>query len=444
MSKLLASLAVGLLAVTGTTAIRDPSSDLFPAAYSQQYKDQVVVRAVPKSQDQVEYLNKLADHGIDFWNDAVVLDQPSDLRLTTAELESFELPYEILIDDLQSVIMKEAEQIRSFKNRPVTLSDDKARSDWFKTYHTYAEVQTFVKDLTTKYKLEYMPSIGKSFEGRDIPAYIFGSNATDARTVYIQGGIHAREWVSHSTALFVSEKFLIARDSTATDALTTRAKEVLKTVRFVVAPQINPDGYEYSRTKDRMWRKNRNSNNGNRCKGVDLNRNWDNHWGQGGSSTNACSDTYMGVKPFSEPETIVASNFANQMKTRFGKVHAGVDLHSYGQLLLRPYGWCMPSQEVPPNETDLKNLGQKMKDTIKAYSGMTYTSEHAAELYIATGGADDWMYASLTNSNMAFTFELRDTGRYGFSLPADQLIPTGEEIFRAFLDLAEFVKSKPY
>ena len=35
---------------------------------------------------------------------------------------------------------------------------------------------------------------------------------------------------------------------------------------------MNPDGYQYSHTEDRMWRKNRSSNNGHFCKGVDLNR----------------------------------------------------------------------------------------------------------------------------------------------------------------------------
>jgi len=34
---------------------------------------------------------------------------------------------------------------------------------------------------------------------------------------------------------------------------------------------------------------------------------------------------------------------------------------------------------------------------------------------------------------------LRDTGAYGFVLPPDQIIPTGEENFEAICYLADFV-----
>jgi murein tripeptide amidase MpaA len=44
-------------------------------------------------------------------------------------------------------------------------------------------------------------------------------------------------------------------------------------------PVVNPDGYEYTHTEDRLWRKSRSRHNGDRCIGVDLNRNFDFHWG---------------------------------------------------------------------------------------------------------------------------------------------------------------------
>ena len=47
-----------------------------------------------------------------------------------------------------------------------------------------------------------------------------------------------------------------------------------------VLPTANPDGYEYSRNSDRLWRKTRSDIGSYRgCKGVDPNRNWDFHWG---------------------------------------------------------------------------------------------------------------------------------------------------------------------
>ena len=68
---------------------------------------------------------------------------------------------------------------------------------------------------------------------------------------------------------------------------------------FVVQPIINPDGYEYTWTNDRMWRKNRAEIPDSRCKGVDLNRNYDANWGGAGSTPTKCSETYRGESAFS-------------------------------------------------------------------------------------------------------------------------------------------------
>lgn len=42
--------------------------------------------------------------------------------------------------------------------------------------------------------------------------------------------------------------------------------------RYIV-PVLNPDGYVHTHTKDRMWRKNRARQDGEKV-GVDLNRNF--------------------------------------------------------------------------------------------------------------------------------------------------------------------------
>ena len=55
-------------------------------------------------------------------------------------------------------------------------------------------------------------------------------------------------------------------------------------IHWIVLPCLNPDGYRYSYTSERYWRKNRNTNGGSSCKGVDLNRNYDIQWGLFGTS----------------------------------------------------------------------------------------------------------------------------------------------------------------
>ena len=54
----------------------------------------------------------------------------------------------------------------------------------------------------------------------------------------------------------------------------------------------------------------------------------------------------------------------------------------------------------------------------------------------ASGGSEDWTYGNL-NVTYSFSVELRDEGRYGFLLPKDQIIPTGEETFEDLKALVE-------
>ena len=63
----------------------------------------------------------------------------------------------------------------------------------------------------------------------------------------------------------------------------------------------NPDGYQYTFDNERLWRKNLRDNDGDgqitNGDGVDLNRNYDEHWNYDneGSSTESSSDTYRGA-----------------------------------------------------------------------------------------------------------------------------------------------------
>lgn len=48
----------------------------------------------------------------------------------------------------------------------------------------------------------------------------------------------------------------------------------------------------------------------------------------------------------------------------------------------------------------------------------------------ASGASDDW-YKAILGTRFVYTTELRDTGRYGFLLPPEQIIPCGEEMWAA-------------
>ena len=153
--------------------------------------------------------------------------------------------------------------------------------------------------------------------------------------IYIDGGFHAREWISVTTACFLASK--LPADYKAGDQ---DVKKLLDNYDVYILPVANPDGYEYTHTKDRLWRKTRSRHlpygiSIFGCRGVDPNRNFDFHWNEVGSSDNPCTDIYAGPRAFSEPETKAVADFIlghkNQIKMFFA-------LHSYGELWLTPWG----------------------------------------------------------------------------------------------------------
>jgi len=49
-------------------------------------------------------------------------------------------------------------------------------------------------------------------------------------------------------------------------------KSLVDKFDFYITPIVNPDGFVYSQTTDRLWRKNRQTVSGNSCVGRDINR----------------------------------------------------------------------------------------------------------------------------------------------------------------------------
>lgn len=58
----------------------------------------------------------------------------------------------------------------------------------------------------------------------------------------------------------------------------------------------------------------------------------------------------------------------------------------------------------------------------------------------ASGTSHDHYYGTYDHIKIGYTFELRDTGSYGFLLPANQIIPCGIETTQGFLGLYQKAK----
>ena len=101
----------------------------------------------------------------------------------------------------------------------------------------------------------------------------------------------------------------------------------------------NPDGYQYTFTHDRLWRKTLRDNDGDnlitQLDGVDPNRNYPDHWNfdDEGSSPDPSNATYRGPSAGSEPETQAIMGLYDRVPFAFH-----VNYHSFGQLLLYTFG----------------------------------------------------------------------------------------------------------
>ena len=64
-----------------------------------------------------------------------------------------------------------------------------------------------------------------------------------------------------------------------------------------------------------------------------MNRNYDAEWGNYGTSTDKCDQTYGGENAFSEPESKAHRDHQNALENKL----AYVSFHAYSELILYPY-----------------------------------------------------------------------------------------------------------
>ncbi len=380
---------------------------LRPAAADQprRYDDHVVVRVPIETPAQRQQLLAI---GGDVWSEHAGRGQ-IDVMVTPAQraaLDELGLPYRVWLRDLQPLI--DAQRTAAGRT-------------WFESYHRYDEIITYLEDLAAAHPtLARIITIGTTVEGRPIHCLHIAAPDLDplAPGVAYFCAVHAREWVTTTVVPYFATHLL------SNYGIDPAITDLVDHVEFFLVPVGNPDGFEYSWDHDRMWRKNRRDN-GDGDFGVDINRNWGYQWGGVGASDNPGAGNYHGPHSFSEPETRALRDlFINHPNIRTQN-----DIHSYSQLLLWPWGF---TPELPPDQVDYLAVGTQMRDLIYAVHGKLYDiGPIYTTIYAVSGGSCDWTYGARDVFSMSF--ELRDTGSYGFLLPPAQIIPNNEEILPALL-----------
>ncbi|UCE60735.1 MAG: IPTL-CTERM sorting domain-containing protein [Phycisphaerales bacterium] len=302
------------------------------------------------------------------------------------------------------------------------------RAGFFQDFRTYSEYVTFLTDLAAAYPdLAELISLGTSIEGRTLWTLRITGPGTNKPGVLFHGGQHAREWLTPPIIAYAAQYLLVNYDSDPT------VRQLVDNIEWFLMPIMNPDGYVYSWTTDRAWRKNRRDNPGY-YEGVDLNRNWARGWGGPGSSSVPSSEIYRGPAPFSEPETQAVRNFLIDHPN----VRSYIDFHTWVYMLLWPWGYT--SAQTPDHDT-FAEVGETMVDLVAGVHGIQYAyGTTYSTIYPVGGGSIDWVYGE--QDRWAFTIEAR--GPF-YVVPASEILPAAEENLPAMLFFAAWTAAcDPY
>lgn len=365
---------------------------------------------VPVTEDHVRHLEEIEriSDSYTFIKGATRQNRPVSVIVAPhkfAEFSNFlireNLSFEIVHDNLQEHIDDEV------------LVQTRANEDFgWRAYYPLENIYNWLDTIVSKYPKQATAIVaGRTYEGREIRGVKLSYKSGNPG-IFIEGGIHAREWISPATATFLLNTLLTSKEESV--------REVAENYDWYIFPNTNPDGYVYTHKTDRLWRKTRQPY-GAYCYGADPNRNWDFHWNEKGTSNYPCSNIFAGSAPFSEIE---ARTYSEYLRSLSGKLLIFIGLHSYSQLLLFPYGH---TSEKAPNHDDMAAIAEVAIEAILQRYGTEYEAGNIYDtIYPASGASMDYAYGNLSIP-LSYTYELRPGRGGSFELPASEIIETSEE-----------------
>lgn len=183
------------------------------------------------------------EHIVDFWSFPKILGSNATASVSPAHSKTFHqtlskhnIAFTVLIDDLE----KKFEIERSYQQ----IEDRSAMrsSISFNSYPRSNQISLYLDQLAKDYPdLVTVVTQAITDEYREIK-YVRISNSTGRKgnkTIVIDAGIHAREWIAPSTALYVIQQLV---------EYATQNQDLLNLFEWIILPLVNPDGYEHSHT----------------------------------------------------------------------------------------------------------------------------------------------------------------------------------------------------
>ena len=225
------------------------------------YEGYQLVRAMPHSEEHLHVLRFIEKSVDSMWTPVPIeidpervlhidmMVNPSQSQHLLAFLNCSSIPFEVVITDIQRSIDSENEETEDEEDELVHRFIDQCQISTgfnFRQYQQHASIQSYISCLARRHsdKAQY-ERIGNSYEGRELFVIKIGMPSNRGVTkpvIWIDGGIHAREWISPATVTYIIHELLENAGSHV---------DILSEYDFYVMPLVNPDGYEYSRTNDR-------------------------------------------------------------------------------------------------------------------------------------------------------------------------------------------------
>ncbi|XP_055637864.1 zinc carboxypeptidase-like [Toxorhynchites rutilus septentrionalis] len=352
-----------------------------------------------------------------------IMVAPQKIAEITDLLERYSIQGSVLLYNIQDIIEKELPTIKP-------KGTDPSQFDW-KHYFQLDTIHKWLDLQASKYPFLTVIPLQASYQRNLIKGVKLSKKAGNS-AVFVECGIHAREWISPAVCTYILNQLLVSE--------APEVRDLADNFDWFFFPVVNPDGYKYTFESDRLWRKNRKPYG--LCRGVDLNRNFESDWNGIGASSDPCAYDFAGASAASEPETQVLQQFLKE-NAKSSRIKTYFSMHSFSQLIMFPYGY---TKDRVPNYEDLKQIGELGSQAIRNTHGKEYVSGAMIEtIYPSSGDSVDWAYSEC-DVPIAFTFELRGPpdSTNMFILPAEEIIPTGEETLAAYVAMLQSARNLGY
>ena len=163
-----------------------------------------------------------------------ILVRPDNVNLVKSRLRSNNLTYKVLIENVQGLFDTNVMASSLFQS-PINRNGHRMTWD---AYHPNEDINSYLEFLAVNQSsIVTLESIGKSYEGRDMKVLkICKDTCGHKPAIWIDGGIHAREWISPATVTYLIRKLLEEKNT---------MPDLIDRLDWYFLPVLNPDGKKW-------------------------------------------------------------------------------------------------------------------------------------------------------------------------------------------------------